>query len=82
MVDRPCEACEGWRREASLRHGALRGQLRVLVSEWRQRARGDAFTRAGGFRAAADGLEDALTADGAWRAPTDPVTGRGETWRS
>jgi hypothetical protein len=65
-------ACAEYSRQAALRHGALRGQLRVLVAEWRQRARGDHFTRSGGYTAAAGGVEDALTADGQWRMPGDP----------
>ena len=69
-----CEGC----RQAALRHGALRGQLRVLVAEWRTLARRDAFTRAGGYAKAADGVEDALVADGGWRMPGgDPQIGHG-----
>lgn len=64
-----CKGCAEYHRQAALRHSALRGQLRVLVAGWRQRARGDHFTRAGGFTHAAGEVEDALTADGQWPMP-------------
>jgi hypothetical protein len=69
-VDDQCEGC----RQAALRHGALRGQLRVLIAEWRTLAHRDHFTRATGFTVAADGVETALSVDGKWQTPTDPET--------
>jgi hypothetical protein len=61
-----------------VRHGALRGQLRVLVAEWRTLANRSAFARTRGYARAADGVEDALVADGGWRIPGgDPLIGHG-----
>jgi hypothetical protein len=68
MVER-CPRCDEYRRQAALRHSALRGQLRVLVAGWRQLAQGDHFTRAGGYTRAAGDVEDALTEDAKWPRP-------------
>jgi hypothetical protein len=65
-----CTRCDEYHRQAALRHGALRGQLRVLVAGWRQQAQRDHFTRAGGYNHAAGDVEDALTADAQWPMPT------------